>query len=72
MNTKRDALDRISAIKFGLAALMSIQTAIAEGDPCPENGAGMLYVLNHLTEDADALEKLLLEAAAASHQASRV
>lgn len=72
MNTNRDAADIISDIKYGLAALMAIQTAIAEGDPCPENGAGMLYVLNHLTEEANTLEKMLLKAAASSPQASRV
>lgn len=71
MNTKHDAADIIADIKFGLAALMSIQTAIAECDPCEDYGQGMFYVLNHLTEEANALEKMLLKAAV-SPQASRV
>lgn len=66
MSVKRDALDSIADIKCGLSALMSIQSAVAECDPSPDYGAGLFYVLSHLITEADALEKQLQEAAAAS------
>lgn len=69
MNTKRDALDCVSDIQGGLAALMSIQSAVAECDPSPDYGAGMFYVLIHLIDEADALEKLLRDASATVLQA---